>query len=237
MLAQAFDGFTARVLQLLEREKTFTADVSHELRTPLTVIKTSCELLEADPVLQGKSRSRLAQIVTGIARMEQTIEALLFIARDHPANDKEPVPLAVLVAQTVALLSPAYADKALTLHIHIAQDALLQVNRVALQIVLDNLLRNAFAHTAQGTIDIDYRERQLAVTDTGAGISPQDLRHIFDRRFRGREVTAPGSGLGLDIVKRIVERCAWEIEVESTPGRGSTFRLVFPEGTDISTPQ
>lgn len=235
MLAQAFDGFTARVLQLLEREKTFTADVSHELRTPLTVMKTSCELLEADPALQGKSRDRLEQIVSSIVRMEQTMEALLFIARDHPAGDKETVSLAALVAQTVALLSPAHADKALAVQIHIPHDVLLQVNRMALQIVLDNLLRNAFAHTVQGTIDVAYQNHRLVVADTGSGIAPQDLRHIFDRRFRGRAATAPGSGLGLDIVKRIVERCAWEVEVESTPGQGSTFRLLFPQGTDIST--
>jgi len=233
LLARAFDLYAERVAELIEREKSFTADVSHELRTPLTVIKTSCELLEADPAVQGKSRDRLAQVILGIARMEQTVEALLFIARDVSSNNKETVRLAELVEQTVALLSPAHEDKAVSLRIQIPRDARLHVNRTALQIVLDNLLRNAYAHTAQGTIAVDYRDHRLTVTDTGAGISPQDLRHIFDRRFRSSEAKAPGSGLGLDIVKRIVERCAWEIEVESQLGQGATFRLVFPESADI----
>ncbi len=236
LLARAFDLYAARVSQLIEREKSFTSDVSHELRTPLTVIKTSCELLEADPALQGKSRERLAQVILGIARMEQTVEALLFIARDVSANNKEVVRLAELVRQTVALLSPAHEDKALQLDIQIPPDTKLSVNRTALQIVLDNLLRNAYAHTAQGAIAVRYGDHRLSVTDTGAGISPQDLRHIFDRRFRSSETKVPGSGLGLDIVKRIVERCAWEIEVESQLGQGATFRLVFPVGTEISPP-
>jgi hypothetical protein len=225
-LAAAFDAYSARVAELLDREKAFTADVSHELRSPLTAIRTGCEMLAADPGLSARSRERVERIVESVQRMVATIEALLFLAREIPVDDQEPVNLLELLRETAAPIAAGAPQVALVLDV--PASAIVRAYRPAIELVVDNLLRNAYTHTDQGEVRVGFDGRQLTVSDTGVGIAAEDLPHLFERRFRGRAPRGQGSGLGLAIVKRVTERFGWAVGVDSVEGRGSSFRVVFP---------
>lgn len=226
-LAQALDDYARRVAELVGREKEFTANVSHELRTPLTTIKTSCELLLQDAALGDKSRARVERVLEGADRMAELVETLLLLARDAPMDAREPVELRELVDEVAAPLVPAMAAKGIALHVEVAADAAVPVHRVALALVLNNLLRNAIAYTDRGAVTVRYDGRMLGVIDTGTGIAADDVARIFERSFRGGNARQGGAGIGLAIVKRLTERFGWRIGVASREGEGTSFTIDF----------
>jgi signal transduction histidine kinase len=91
--------------------------------------------------------------------------------------------------------------------------------------VISNLVENAVAHTEHGRIDVRLEPGRLIIQDTGQGIEPEDLQHLFERGFRGAQ--SRGRGLGLYLVQRITERLDWKISVQSTPGAGTRFEVMF----------
>ena len=119
------------------------------------------------------------------------------------------------------------AAKGLHLAIDVPPGSAARVNRTALQLALANLLKNAVAYTDRGEIRVRYADGVLAVSDTGVGIPPVELPRIFERAFRGANARAGGTGIGLAIVKRIADRFGWQIDAESAPGRGTTFRIAL----------
>ncbi|HSO06933.1 MAG TPA: HAMP domain-containing sensor histidine kinase [Pelomicrobium sp.] len=227
-LASAFAGYHDRTAALLAREKEFTADASHELRTPLTAIQTGGELLAHDPNLGERSRARVESILQAAARMDESIRALLLLARETAPAEIEAVNVREAVEEAVAPLRGALERRPeVELAIEVAPHAVLQTQRAALALVVANLVKNALAHTRRGAIRVTYDGAGLSVTDTGSGIRPEDLPRIFERHFRGADSASDGSGLGLAIVQRIADRFGWQVTVASEPGRGSTFRVVF----------
>jgi signal transduction histidine kinase len=227
MLARAFEDYQARIESMIRREQEFTSNASHELRTPLTAIGTSCEILLADPALSEKSRARVEWISAAAGRMTEQLQTLLFLARGQALGDIEPVALAECVAEAVEPYRGEIARKNLSLEMDVARDAVLQLNYPALRLVVGNLLRNAVGYTGSGFIRVGYAGKRLTVADSGRGIGAEHLGRIFERFFRAED-RAEGSGLGLAIVKRICDQYGWKIEVESAPGRGSTFSITFP---------
>jgi signal transduction histidine kinase len=227
MLARAFDRYQESIERLIRREQEFTANASHELRTPLTAIRTSCELLLADPGLPEKARSRVAMIDRATARMTEQIQMLLFLARGESLGAVERVVLSDCVAEAADPCRGEIARKGLALESTVAPDAALEVNYQALRLVLSNVIRNAVQYTDRGTVRIAYENRRLSVADTGRGIGSDHLPRVFERHFRG-DAMDEGTGIGLAIVQRICEQHGWRIEVESAPGKGSTFSVVFP---------
>jgi len=227
MLARAFEDYQARIERMIRREQEFTSNASHELRTPLTAIGTSCEILLADAALSEKSRARVEWISAAAGRMAEQLQTLLFLARGQALGETEPVTLAECVAEAVEPYRGEIARKNLSLEMDVARDAVLQLNYPALRLVVGNLLRNAVHYTENGHIRVGYAGRRLAVADSGRGIGAEHLGRIFERFFRAED-RAEGSGLGLAIVKRICDQYGWKIEVESAPGRGSTFSITFP---------
>jgi len=223
-LARAFDQYETRIRELIAREQEFTGNASHELRTPLTAIRTSCELLEAEPGLPDKVRARISGIATAAQRMTGQIETLLYLARAQAAGTKEAVPIAECVKDAVQPLLQEIAHKQITFASTIPGDAILLVNRQALDIVIANLLRNAVMYTERGHIRVSLDGDWLTVADTGIGIPADQLPHIFGRFQRGGD-QGEGFGLGLAIVKRICDHHGWRIEAQSIPSQGSTFRL------------
>lgn len=224
-LARAFEDYQTRIEDMIKREQEFTSNASHELRTPLTAVKTSCELLLADASLSPKARARIEQINAAAGRMTEQIQALLFLARGKAPGSVEPVAVADCVNEAIELYRAEIARKGITVESRIERDAGLEVDYQALRLVLSNLIRNAVQHTERGGIRLSLEGRRLVISDTGRGIVQESLPRIFERFYRGDN--ANGTGLGLAIVQQVCELYGWRIEVESTPGAGSSFRVTF----------
>lgn len=226
-LAEAFDAYHRRVAEALARETAFTATVSHELRTPLTAIRTGAELLSQDPGLSEKGRRRATAILQAAGRMTDAVESLLLLARETPADGVQPVALAPLVREAAATVTDQLHE-GVELLIDVPADASVSTYPPALHLALANVLRNAAAHTRTGRIEVSLDGTALAVRDTGSGIPPEDLPHVFDRFYRGANARTSGSGLGLAIVRQMADRFGWRATVESRPGGGTEFRILFP---------
>ena len=227
MLARAFEDYQARIEQMILREQEFTSNASHELRTPLTAIRTSCEMLAGDPALGEKSRARVEWINAAAGRMAEQLQTLLFLARGQALGETETVALAECVSEAVEPYLGEIARKGLALEVDVPRDAVMELNYPALRLVVGNLLRNAVHYTERGFVRVAYAAKRLAVTDSGRGIGSEHLSRVFERFFRAEDRMG-GSGLGLAIVKRICDQYGWKIEVDSTPGQGSTFSITFP---------
>ncbi|MBP0131893.1 MAG: HAMP domain-containing histidine kinase, partial [Nitrosospira sp.] len=142
-LANALDDYQNRIRRMLQREQEFTANVSHEMRTPITTILTSCELLATEPNMPEKVRTRIGMIESAATRMGEQLQALLFLAREQALGVTELVSIAECVYDAAEHLRPEIARKQLDFEVDVELDAVLTLNRQALQTALVNLLRNA----------------------------------------------------------------------------------------------
>ncbi len=226
----------------VERERmsvlrdTITA-ISHDLRTPLTTLNFYVYLLEriADPAQQKEKIDGIKQQLTLLEHRINEILLSVRLERDsHPS--RSPVNMNPLCQNAVAALRPLIDGRKLAVTTHLLPglpDVL--GDEAALRQVLDNLIQNAITYTPEGgTITLITRIQgdyvSVEVSDTGIGISEQDLPYIFDHFFRAdrsRTMNSAGMGLGLAIVKRIVEMHGGTVEVHSSVGQGSTFQLRF----------
>lgn len=227
-LARALDDYQNRIKRMLQREQEFTANISHELRTPITTILTSCELLVAAADIPIKAYQRIKMIEAAATRMGEQIQALLFLAREQALGVMETVAVAECVHDAADPLMAEISRKKLAFEVLIAPDVVLTVNRQALHTVLMNLIRNAVQYTQRGYIRVGFNNQRLSISDSGIGIEPAYLPLLYERFFRG-STQGQGLGIGLAIVKRICDHYGWFIEVNSTPGQGTTFHIVFPE--------
>jgi len=226
-LAHALDDYQNRITRMLRREQEFTANVSHELRTPITTILTSCELLVTEPGFSERARVRIGMIEAAAGRMGEQLQALLFLAREQALGIMEPVALAECVYEAVEPVCTEIYRKRLLFEVTVEPKAVLTLNRQALHTALVNLLRNAVQYTERGFIRVSFSQKRLSISDSGIGIEPYYLPLLYERFFRG-STQGEGLGIGLAIVKRICDHYGWIIDVESTPGNGSTFHITFP---------
>lgn len=224
-LARAFDHYLARLAAFVAREHAFAADASHELRTPLTVICGAAEVLADDPTLSEAQMRRVARIERAAREMSELTAALLLLAREENAPVDEPCDCAQVVTSSALRYRTAAAQGGNRLEVDIAAPALLEVAPAYFAMVVDNLIRNALAHTANGRVAICLHADRLVVADTGSGIADNDLTRVFERHYRGAQ--SAGSGIGLALVKRICERHGWHVELTSSPERGTMATLRF----------
>ncbi|KWA30267.1 histidine kinase [Burkholderia multivorans] len=229
-LVEAFNDFHRRMADMIEREKEFTGNVSHELRTPLTAIKTSCELLEQDVAISGKSRARLAQIDRAADSMRELVNALLMLAREDSVQDVGPIGLAHVIETTLTLFADRLAGRGVEAVIDVDRGVEVEANRSGLAIVLSNLIDNAIRHADRGHLRFAYTNGWLHIEDTGPGIPERALPLVFDRFYQAGPMQPGGRGfgIGLAIVKKICDRYGWLIELHSEPGRGTRVSLRVP---------
>ncbi len=228
-----------RLLELDRLKDEFVATASHELRTPLTslsgYLEMSLDPAEGPLTPSRENHLRIAQRNAG--RLTVLVDQLLFLARadSHPlALDPQPVDLGEILDEAAETAGPAAGAKKILLRVE-AEPQRAVADRTQLVRIVDNLVTNAVKFTPDGgTVRLVARgvgaRAILEVTDTGVGVPSSDLPELFNRFFRGRnaiEEAVPGSGLGLAISQVIAEAHGSTIEVESTPGSGSTFRLVL----------
>jgi signal transduction histidine kinase len=235
-LAQAFNKMAADLQRAAELRNSLMADVSHELRTPLTVLEGNLRAaLDHVYELDDEQIANLYQQTQHLIRLVNELRELaLAEAAQLPLCIQE-VDLASLVQETAAVFEPLAEEKGVTVATQIpAELPLIEVDRARLRQVLHNLLANALRHTpAGGAITISAQAEdggmRLAVVDTGDGMEPQQLAHVFDRFYRtdpSRSRESGGSGLGLAIVKAIVEAHGGTVSAASAgPGKGSAFTI------------
>jgi two-component system OmpR family sensor kinase len=230
--------------QALQAQRRFVADASHELRTPLTTIRGNIALLQRDPPIAPDDReAALADMADEGERMSRLVNSLLTLARADAGRQlrQEPVALKPLVEDACRKVRPL--DTGHVLDCNRVDDDMVMGDPDALTQVLLILLDNALKWTpATGTITVRASRQNsavaLAVQDTGAGIAPEALPHIFDRFYRGDATrTGGGAGLGLSIARTLVEAQQGTIEVRSAVGVGSTFTVILPaaeqQGLDV----
>jgi PAS domain S-box-containing protein len=236
----------------VERAKSeFVSLVSHELRTPLTSIKGFSDLLLEDPTLAGEGEARefLRIIGANADRLVELVSGMLETSRIESGRvepEREELPLAPLVEQAVAALRPQLEARNQTASVT-AEPGLPPAwadPRLVTQIVT-NLLSNANKYTPDGgriavRLERDGSMLRCAVTDTGIGMSADELEQVFTRFFRARNQTTMatrGTGLGLSITRSLVELHGGRVSVESEPAVGSTFAFTLPIAAEVRAPE
>ncbi|WP_288363670.1 HAMP domain-containing sensor histidine kinase [uncultured Spongiibacter sp.] len=224
-IAAAFDTYLERIDQFVERERSFTAAASHELRTPLSVMMGAVDIIEADCPNPATQRAVL-RIRRACRDMLAFIEAALFLSREEERSisQKASCEVADVLRQLVYDLEEAFSAADITVKTAVDQPLALRVPESLLKITLTNLLRNAIEHSAGGTVSIHLKGDTLSIRDTGKGIAAADLPNIFERSYTTK---AEGTGLGLNMVRRICDRYGWQVAVHSEQGKGTCVELVF----------
>lgn len=225
LIAAAVDDYQERLTRLLARERSLTEDISHALRTPISVITTASELLLVDPAVIGVARERVERIARAGRRTGAVVEALLFLGRDDSLNAPVVVDLQSVVNDTVELYLPVAHAKGLDLQVESSGEQLLTAPPAAASIILQNLIENAIRFTARGSVRVLLEPGRLAVEDTGVGLGGVDQSKIFERGYRSD--VSPGSGLGLDLIRRVCDRVGWQVSAHQRPTGGSRFEVIF----------
>ncbi len=245
-LGSAFDDMAARLEQADRDQRQFLADVAHEIATPVNAV-SGFALALADGAAHGEQERREARTVIDVqtARLRDLLSDLRELTQ---------LDLAEGVRMTRVSL-PAFGEKVVESFRPAARDAHVDVSLAAddreartdsrlLEMIASNLLSNAIRYTPPGgSVELALRRRGsdvvLRVRDTGVGIAPEHQRRIFERLYRvdsTRDRATGGSGLGLAIVRRAVQTLGGQIELDSTPGKGSEFRVTLPADGSSATP-
>lgn len=251
-LAVAFNTMTEKLAQEDELRRNLTADVAHELRTPLSVVRGKLE-----GVLDGvypASTEHLAPILDEIKLLTRLVEDLHLLSLAEAGQlplEKRAIDIIALLRDAQVNFAPQAADRDVTLTLDLPADG---SDTFAIQVmadwrriaqVLGNLLTNALRHTPPGgrvtlSAAVSGGMAQVKVTDTGAGILPEDLPYIFERFWRGEKSRSRagggGAGLGLAIAKHLIHAHGGEIGVESARGKGTTFWFTLPLAQSAQTP-
>lgn len=223
-IAGAFDRYLERIEGFVEREQAFTSAASHELRTPLAVLQGATELLDAQ-LKDPRQRKALARIERARRDMLEFIDALLSLSREEPSGSgfRAETRVDEVMQRICRDARELLHDKPVEIHCGVACPLLVNAPPSLVTILLSNLMRNAVAHTKEGRIDISMTSDSLVITDSGDGIPDEMMDRIFERHFSGRG----GSGMGLYIVKRIVDRYGWKIEIQSLDDGGTRATVTF----------
>ena len=228
-LAAALDSYADRLHHLVERDREFNADVSHELRSPLTVITGATELLLAQSELDPKVRTRLLRIARAARQSADITTALLHLVRAEQGIDVDRTANNVgkIVGELVHLYEPLVGNKPLELRVKEEERVSVIAPESVVAVTVGNLIGNAVRYTAEGEVVITIGNGRVTVDDTGPGIPQEELEHVFDRHYRGQNITGKGAGLGLAIVKRLCELYGWSIHFSNREAGGLRAELRF----------
>ncbi len=228
ILAESLSEYVQRIEKFIGRERAFTRDVSHELRTPLTVIQMATEMMEVENQLSEKDRKTLSRIKGASKDMLELVEVFLILARESDNQIEESdVDIHDVIEHELAQSESLIQGK--PVNVVIKQYAELNVVSSAkiLEVLLGNLIRNAFKYTNEGSVTIAITQSSVSIIDTGIGMSEAQLEQVFDPYFRAGTRPDGGHGVGLTIVKRISDRFNWSISIDSELGKGSTVTVNF----------
>lgn len=257
-LSQAFNTMAESLSHAETVRRNLMADVAHELRTPLSIVQGNLEaILDGIYPATPETIASIHEETVLLSRLVDDLRDLALADAGQLAIHKEPTDMADVIQGTVTSLRPQAEAKGITLKATIAPDLPgVSADPQRLEQVLRNLLANALRYTpAGGQVEIHasaervvqgagsasctgqtvYPYVRIAVSDTGVGIAPEDLPHLFDRFWRGdksRSRSGGGAGLGLAIARQIVEAHGGHIWAESQVGQGARFTFVLPAAQD-----
>jgi signal transduction histidine kinase len=238
VLSKTINHLLDRIETTIEREKQFTSDASHELRTPLTVIKGTLEVLVRKPRAQLEYEDKINFCITEVNRLNHLVDQLLLLARFE--NQKqgikiEQVSLNAVVLDTLSRYSGAIQSKNISVSTVFLSDYQVSTDCYLVSIIINNLISNALKYSNQNsnlTLAINDKDSEIefCLTDTGIGISSEDLERIFSKFYRSKSSEhqeIKGTGLGLSIVKRLCSLLNIGISISSQENRGTTVFLSF----------
>jgi heavy metal sensor kinase len=239
-LATTLNGMLDRLQRSFQEMQRFTADASHELRTPLSIIRTEAELALAKPIGDAEKQELLGNILEECQRLTWITDQLLTLCRDDSgiaSSSRERVDLALMSRQVAETMKLPADSKQQTFACFADESAVVTGDVVRLRHMIYNLLDNAIKYSPTGGrielfVQANGNHVRLIVADDGIGISPEHLPHIFERFYRvdkSRTRAEGGTGLGLSIVQSIVTAHGGQVDVQSEPGRGTSFTVTLPK--------
>jgi heavy metal sensor kinase len=239
LLRDSFNETLARLERSFDQLRRFTADASHELRTPLTALRSVGEVALRGSRTEDEYRDVIGTMLEEVDRLSRLADELLTLARAEAGSAHlklEQVDLTAIAAEVVEQLSVLAEERGQNLVTDLVSSAPVRGDRLALRQALLNLVDNAIKYAPEGS-SITVRSGSAAraafveVADEGPGIAPEHQGRVFERFYRvdqSRSRDAGGTGLGLSLVKWAAEAHGGRVELESTVGKGSRFRMALP---------
>jgi len=238
-LALTFNEMIERLDKAFTQQRRFVADASHELRTPVAAIRSLTDVVLAQGATEEEYVNVLSEVNVVTERLGHLINDLLTLARADEGQvllERKPVRLDLLATDVAESTESLAIERDITVVVDAQEPVLVLGDEVRLIQVILNLLQNALTYTNAGgkvslIVEAGDKNALLTVRDTGIGIAPEHLEHIFERFYRAdaaRSRADGGSGLGLAIVDWIVRAHKGTISVESQPGKGTTFTVSLP---------
>jgi len=232
-MALSFNAMADTVEEEDRLRRTFAGDVAHEIRTPLAILQSQIEALQ-DGVTEV-SPTELESLHEETLRLRRLVGDLETLASADAAGftlAMEPVELEAVAQEVTREFAGPFEAGGVTLTSGL-QHVIVDGDPIRLRQIAANLLSNALKFTPEGGKVRIELEREgdravLSVSDTGVGIPPDEIPHVFDRFFRGRDVRAGGSGIGLTVVRELVSAQGGEVGVSSEPGSGTSFTVRIP---------
>ena len=237
-LGDEFNDLTERLQDSERKRSQFVSDASHELKTPLASIKLLSDTILQNDMDQETVREFVSDIGNEADRLNRMTLKLLSLSHVEPQEDGECeiIDIVPTVERVIHMLSPIAEKNSITIHASYESHCPILILEDDLYQIIFNLVENGIKYnTPGGRLHVSLRREVdnavLRFADTGVGIPPESLEHVFERFYRvdkARSRQSGGSGLGLAIVRSMVERNNGTIGVESTVGIGSTFTVCFP---------
>lgn len=224
----------------LEEQKRFVTDASHELRTPLTALKTSMEVALRDKKMSARQAKKVIKSNLEDIDSLQSLSSNLLSLANLQSNGQnlvfEDVDIAEVIKKAYRKILPLAKEKGINIRLKV-ENQRIQANKESLEEMMLIFLDNAIKYTKDGgkviiSAKSDNKNAFIKIRDTGIGIEPKDILHIFDRFYRTDQSRSKnkafGFGLGLSLAKRIVEIHKGSVEVSSVVGKGTTFTIKLP---------
>jgi heavy metal sensor kinase len=238
-LVHSFNGMVRRLNESFQQMRKFNADAAHELRTPLAILQGETEVALRSPNLPEEIRLVLASNLEELDRLKRIVNDMLTIAEAEAGRQvlmKDPLDMKPLLEDLVDQMRLLALDRSVQIDLECIQEMWVDADKLWIRRAIINLLDNAIKYSKDGgKVEISATSRDswmyLEIKDYGIGISPEDLPHIFDRLYRAdpaRSRDSGGAGLGLSLVKWIIEAHKGSISVESKTDHGSCFKISLP---------
>ena len=236
-LSGIFNRMIDRIQCLISEMKEVTDNVAHDIKSPITRIRGLAEVTLTSGSSLDDYQTMATNTIEDCDRLLKMINTMLEISETEAGVttlDLSEVDISALIEDACDLFQPLAEDKGLSVEVNVPPQCILRCDKNKLQQVIANLLDNAIKYTPAGKITVSAepgrREVIISVRDTGIGMSLDQIPHVFDRFFRlDKSRSVPGAGLGLSLVRAIVQKHGGEIKVSSSPGAGSTFTVVLPQ--------